>query len=139
MTNKLSNGISEINFKGINVSVIDERGEIAAMSKGVPQNDVGIRTDVLDNVPKTIGIKMAVRSLAPKVIIVDEIGNSNDSDAINYAICSGVKCICTAHGSSLQDLKKNIEINKLINLSIFERIIILDEKNKGRIKNVLNN
>ena len=83
MTNKLSNGIPEINFKGVNVSVIDERGEIAAMSRGVPQNDVGIRTDVLDNVPKTIGIKMAVRSLAPQVIVADEIGNSSDSDIIN--------------------------------------------------------
>lgn len=136
MTNKLSNGIPEINFKGVNVSVIDERGEIAAMSRGVPQNDVGIRTDVLDNVPKTIGIKMAVRSLAPQVIVADEIGNSSDSDIINYAVCSGVKCICTAHGSSLQDLKKNIEINKLIGLSVFERIIILDENNKGKIKKV---
>lgn len=73
LVNKISNGIPEINFKGLNVSVIDERGEIAAMHRGIPQNDVGIRTDVLDNVPKTIGIRMAVRSLAPKVIVADEI------------------------------------------------------------------
>ena len=73
LVNKISNGIPEINFKGLTVSVIDERGEIAAMHRGVPQNDVGIRTDVLDNVPKTIGIRMAVRSLAPKVVVADEI------------------------------------------------------------------
>jgi stage III sporulation protein AA len=73
LVNKISNGIPEINFKGITVSVIDERGEIAAMHRGVPQNDIGIRTDVLDNVPKTIGIRMAVRSLAPKVVVADEI------------------------------------------------------------------
>ena len=73
LVNKISNGIPEINFKGLSVSVIDERGEIAAMHRGIPQNDVGIRTDVLDNVPKTIGIRMAVRSLAPKVIVADEI------------------------------------------------------------------
>lgn len=73
LTNKISNGIPEINFKGLTVSVIDERGEIAAMHRGIPQNDVGIRTDVLDNVPKTIGIRMAVRSLAPQVIVADEI------------------------------------------------------------------
>ena len=106
------------------------------MHRGVPQNDIGIRTDVLDNVPKTIGIKMAVRSLAPKVIVADEIGNVADSEAINYAICSGVKGIFTAHGGSMLDLKNNIEINKLISLGIFERIIILDETIKGNIKKV---
>ena len=73
IVNKISNGIPEINFKGLTVSVIDERGEIAAMHRGVPQNDIGIRTDVLDNIPKTIGIRMAVRSLAPQIIVADEI------------------------------------------------------------------
>lgn len=137
IVNKISNGIPEINFMGVNVSVIDERGEIAAMHRGVPQNDVGIRTDVLDNVPKIIGIKMAVRSLAPNVIIADEIGNKDDSDVINYAVCSGVKGIFTAHGNSLQDLKSNPEISKLINLRIFERIIFLDSNKKGCVKNVI--
>ena len=107
------------------------------MYKGVPQNDVGIRTDVLDNVPKTIGIKMAIRSLAPKVIVADEIGNKNDCEIINYAICSGVKGLFTAHGKTLNDLKINPELNKLIDLGIFERIIFLDEMNKGYIKSVI--
>lgn len=137
LANKISNGIPEINFHGINVSIIDERGEIAAMHRGIPQNDIGIRTDVLDNVLKTIGIKMAVRSLAPQVIIADEIGNLEDSEAINYAICSGVKGIFTAHGSSIQDLKNNPEINRVINMKIFERIIFLDEMQKGQIKKVI--
>ncbi len=137
IVNKISNGIPEINFKGINVSVIDERGEIAAMHRGVPQNDIGIRADVLDNVPKTIGIRMAVRSLAPQVIVADEIGNKEDAEVINYAICSGVKGIFTAHGSNFQDLRLNPEINKLINLGIFEKIIFLDSQKKGSIKKVI--
>ena len=107
------------------------------MYRGIPQNNVGIRTDVLDNIPKHVGIKMAVRSLAPKVIVADEIGSINDSEAIMYAICSGVKGIFTAHGSNLNNLKTNPEINKLLNLGIFEKIIFLDEKNKGAIKSVV--
>lgn len=138
IVNKISNGIPEINFKGINVSVIDERGEIAAMHKGIPQNDIGIRTDVLDNVPKTIGIKMAIRSLAPQVVVADEIGNKDDSEVINYAVCSGVKGIFTAHGSNMQNLKLNPEMNKIINLGVFEKIIFLDQYEKGNIKNVVN-
>lgn len=138
LARRISNGINEINFRGIDVSIIDERGEIAAMSKGIAFNDVGIRTDVLDNVPKSIGIRMAVRSMAPKVIIADEIGNKDDVNIINYAICSGVKCIFTAHGSSMEDLLKNNEINKIINLQLFSKIIFLDDKQKGKIKNVVN-
>ena len=137
LVNKISNGIPEINFRGLTVSVIDERGELAAMYKGVPQNDLGIRTDVIDNVPKTIGIKMAIRSLAPQVIVADEIGNKNDCDIINYAICSGVKGIFTAHGNSFQDLRLNPEINRLINLGIIEKYVFLDSKMKGNIKKVV--
>jgi stage III sporulation protein AA len=138
LAKRISNGINEINFRGLDVSIIDERGEIAAMTKGIIFNDVGIRTDVLDNVPKSIGIRMAVRSMAPKVIIADEIGNKDDVNIINYAICSGVKCIFTAHGSNMEDLLKNNEINKIINLQLFSKIIFLDEKQKGKIKNVVN-
>ncbi len=54
MVRKLSNGIEQIGYKGINVGLVDERGEIAAMYRGVPQNDIGIRTDILDNVPKDV-------------------------------------------------------------------------------------
>ena len=138
LAKRISNGINEINFRGLDVSIIDERGEIAAMTKGIIFNDVGIRTDVLDNVPKSIGIRMAVRSMAPKVIIADEIGNKDDVNIINYAICSGVKCIFTAHGSNMEDLLKNNEINKIINLQLFSKIIFLDEKQKGKIKNLVN-
>lgn len=134
---KISDGISEINFKGIDTVIVDERGEIAALNRGVSYNDVGIRTDILDNVPKTVGIRMAVRSLAPKVIIADEIGNKDDVSIINYAVCSGVKCIFTAHGSTMEDLIKNDEIKKIIDRQLFSRIIFLDKNEKGKVKNVV--
>ncbi|MBP3502056.1 MAG: stage III sporulation protein AA [Clostridia bacterium] len=138
LAKKISDGMSQINFRGIDVSIIDERGEIAAMNKGIAYNDVGIRTDILDNVPKSIGIRMAIRSMAPKVIIADEIGNKDDVEIINYAICSGVNCIFTAHGSCMDDILRNEEIKKIINLKLFKRIIFLNEKEKGKIKNVVN-
>lgn len=134
---KISDGISEINFKGIDTVIVDERGEIAALNRGISYNDVGIRTDILDNVPKNVGIRMAVRSLAPKVIIADEIGNKDDVNIINYAVCSGVRCIFTAHGSSMEDLIKNDEIKKIIDRQLFNRIIFLDKNEKGKVKNVV--
>ena len=78
----ISSGIQEIAFKGMTCGVVDERGEIAAMYKGVPQNDVGIRTDVLENISKAKGMKMLIRSMAPEVIACDEIGSEEDVQAI---------------------------------------------------------
>ncbi len=79
---KISNGIPSINFKGKTCGVVDERGEIAAMYQGVPQNDIGIRTDIIENISKSKGMKMLIRSMAPEVIACDEIGSKEDIDAI---------------------------------------------------------
>ena len=114
---------------GFTVSIIDERCEIAAMYKGMPQNDVGIRTDVLNDIPKAIGMKMAVRVLAPQVIIADEIGTKEDSKAIRYAMCCGVKGIFTAHGDNIKSVKKNPELKELIEEKIIENIIFISRNN----------
>lgn len=138
LTKEISNGIKELDFHGITVGVVDERGEISAMHMGIPQNDLGIRTDILNNVKKSIGMEMLVRSMAPKVIIADEIGNKEDIEAIRYALCSGIKGIFTAHGDKYEDLKENPIFNEMINLKLFEKIIILDKFEKGKINHLYN-
>ena len=100
-TTVLRDLVRNISNMGFTVSLIDERGEIASMYKGIPQNDIGLRTDVMDNVTKSLGMKIAVRTMAPQVIVADEIGTDGDLEAINYGICSGVKGIFTAHGSDI--------------------------------------
>jgi len=137
LAKNLSNGIPDFNFNGITVGVVDERGEISAMHRGIPGNNLGIRTDILNNIKKSIGIEMLVRSMAPKVVIADEIGNEKDIEAIRYALCSGVKGIFTAHGESEKDLKENPIFNKMINLNLFERILFLDRYNKGKVDSVV--
>ena len=136
MIRKLSDGMEQIRFQGKNISVVDERGEIAASYKGVPQNDVGVRTDVLDNIPKSIGMKMVIRSMAPQIIVADEIGTYEDVEAINYAVCCGIKGIFTAHGGSLEEIKLNPALSNLIQKNIFERLVFLDPKMKGNIEKV---
>ena len=136
LVRQVSSGIKNIKFKGINVGVADERGEIAALYKGVPQNDIGIKTDVLENVSKSLGIKMLISSMSPKVIVADEIGSLEDIDAINYAMCSGCKGIFTAHGSCFDDIYSNQVINYLIEKKNFEVIIFLDKNTKGEIDSI---
>ena len=131
LVRQISNGVE--NFNGLNVGLVDERGELAAMFKGVPQNDIGIRTDVLDNIPKAIGMRMLIRSMSPNVIVADEIGNSDDVEAINYAICCGIKGVFTAHGATFEDLALNPTIKQLLNMCIFDRIIFLKNKKVSAI------
>ncbi len=116
--------------------IVDERGEIAAMFKGEPQNDIGILSDVMDNCSKSDGMKMLIRSMSPEFIVCDEIGSKQDIEAINYAICSGVKGIFTAHGNSFEEIMLNENIKQLLEKYIIQTIIILDDKIKGKIKDV---
>lgn len=122
---RLSNGINEINFRGMNCGVVDERGEIAACYKGIPQNDVGIRTDVIENVSKNKGIHMLIRTMAPQIIACDEIGSHEDILAIKYALFSGVKGIFTMHGKTIEDIKNNREIYNLIENKEVEKLVFL--------------
>ena len=109
------------------------------MYKGIPQNDIGLRTDVLDNIPKSIGMRMLIRSMSPKVISADEIGNKDEIESINYAVCSGIKGVFTAHGASLEEISINPTLKTLLNLHIFERIIFLsDKQKKAEIQTVYN-
>lgn len=81
---------------------------------------------------------MLIRSMAPKVIAADEIGNAQDVEAIRYAVCSGVKGIFTAHGASLEDLRLNPAIYQLLQTCLFEKIIFLSDKKqeKGEVDRV---
>lgn len=113
---------------GRKVTIVDERSEVASCYLGVPQMNVGIRTDVLDNCLKSEGMIMAIRSLSPEVIICDEIGSNKDIDALIMAFNSGVNIVCTLHGFSIDDFFKRNVFKELIDNSVLERIIVLSSK-----------
>lgn len=137
LVRRISNGIEQLGFNGINVGVVDERGEISAMYRGIPQNDIGIRTDVLDGISKADGMTMLIRSMSPKVIVADEIGSKEDVNAIRYAMCCGVKGIFTAHGATIEDIRLNPALNTLIENFCFEKIIFLsDQKEKCGVEKI---
>jgi stage III sporulation protein AA len=125
----LSDGIPELCFKGVKVGIIDERSELAACMKGIPQNNVGLRTDVLDSCPKSAGMAMMIRSMSPQVIITDEIGNEGDREAVNAVLNAGVRIITSAHGYNISELKSRREVLKLMEDKVFERYIVLGNAN----------
>ena len=130
----LSNGIKTLGFSGKNVSLIDERGEIASCYEGVPTLDIGIRTDVMSNIDKSTGMSMVIRSMAPDIIATDEIGSSDDVLSIKAAILSGVKVIFTMHGDSLKSILENPNIKELLDMNIFSKIILLSS---GKIPGIV--
>ena len=125
---QISNGSSYL--QGMNVGVVDERSEIGACYMGVPQNELGIRTDILDCCPKAKGMMMLIRSMSPQVIAVDEIGSKEDLEAISHVISCGCKLIATVHGSSIEDIKSKPVLGELLHNKVFERYVILSNIKK---------
>ena len=78
-------------------------------------------------------MKMLIRSINPRVIAADEIGTEDDINAINYAVTSGVKGIFTAHGDGLNDITLNPILNKLYNLGIIEKVILIKSDRSVRL------
>lgn len=110
------------------VGVVDERSEIAGCVEGVPQHDVGPRTDVLDACPKAEGMMMMIRSMSPELLVVDEIGRQEDGEAVFEAIHAGVGLFTTAHGRSLDEVCRRPTLSRLIREGAFERVILLSRK-----------
>ena len=112
------------------MSVVDERSEIGGAYQGVPQNDLGIRTDLLDCCPKAEGMMMLIRSMSPEVVAVDEIGDYGDIKAIESVLNCGCRLIATVHGSSVEDIEKKPLLQKMVKEHVFDRYIILSGKKK---------
>lgn len=132
---QLSNGESDMD--GITVGVVDERSEIGSCYMGIPQNDLGIRTDILDCCPKAKGMMMLIRSMSPRIIAVDEVGLGEDVEAIEYVINCGCKIIATVHGSSIEDVRSKPILGRLVKEKIFKRYIVLNNKNSiGHVEQI---
>lgn len=119
------------------VALVDERSEIASCYKGVPQNDVGMRTDVYDCCPKTEGMMLMIRAMSPHVVAVDEIGGLKDMEAIKEALSCGCKVIATAHGDSLPDIRTKEYMKESIRDRLFTRYIFI-RNNQNRTLEIYN-
>lgn len=124
---------------GKRVCIVDERGEIAAMRNGAPELDVGFCTDVLDNIPKSIGITMAVRSLSPEIIIFDEISTPEEAAQVVTALNSGVAVLTSIHGENYADAVKRPQLSSLIRAGVLDFAAELSgNDNPGRIMKIIN-
>ena len=123
MVAALSNGSEE--RAPLRVGIVDERGELAGMYRGVPQLDVGFHTDVLDGCPKALGIPMLMRSANPQVIAVDEITAEEDLAAMAAAANCGVALLATIHALDGEELRRKPLYPVLATSQVFRRLITI--------------
>lgn len=105
-----------------NVLLLDERGEL----------DVGINSNFTDKIAfssKKIGFENGIRSLAPDIIVTDEVGQEDDIDAIEYASGCGVKILASSHCDDIETFSKKSLFKKLIDQKIFKRFVLLSKRN----------
>ena len=115
--------------KGMFVSVVDERSELAGSYLGVAQNDLGIRTDVLDGCPKAMGMMLLIRSMAPGAIAIDELGSPEDAEAVEKVLRCGCHILATIHAEDMEELKQKSFMRELLEEGAFQRFIVMGKEN----------
>lgn len=113
------------------VSVVDERGELAAIWEGVPQMEMGENTDILEGVKKGEAIPMLLRGMNPQVIAVDEITDFEDVKRIKEAAGCGVSIVATAHGKSVKEMRLRPVYRELLECGMFRKAIMIERIRNG--------
>lgn len=124
-TTLLRDIIRQISDRGFKCGVTDDRGELAAMYGGVPCNDIGAQTDVIDGAPKAEAIELLLRTMSPKIIAGDEIVSDEDVAALRIAAGTGVKIIATTHGSSTEEVLSRRVLKPMFEDKIFDSAIVI--------------
>ncbi len=117
--------LAGIERPGEKVTLIDERGELAAVWDGLPQNDVGMNTDVLNGFSKAAALEIAVRSLSPDVIVCDEIGGRRDAEELLQCAHAGVRIMASVHADSVRELWQKPWVVMLLRAGLFAHIAVL--------------
>lgn len=120
-----------VDSPGLKVCVVDERSEIAACHMGIPQNNLGPRTDVLDGCGKAEGMLMLLRSMSPQVLAVDELGTEKDFMAVEQAVYAGSKVLGTVHAGDIRELSEKPFLRRWVGKKVFRRYVYIERGKQG--------
>ncbi len=124
-TTVLRDLIRKISDSGIKVSVIDERHELSCQSDAVNSFNLGYNSDIFVGYPKTESLNIALRTMSPQVIAIDEVVKRGEIEAISTAANCGVKLIVTVHASSYNEILNKPQTEALINTGAFDKLVLL--------------
>lgn len=123
-TRLLSSGF---NNRYVKTAVIDERNEIACKDDGCITADLGVNTDVITGFSKPEGIEMAVRTLAPQMIICDEVSSLKEIEAMKNGFLSGTAFAVSVHAKSKEQLMNKHIVRNLIATREFSYVVLLKD------------
>ncbi len=116
----------------VRVGVADERGELGAVHDGTPQLDLGPHTDIMDGCGKAEGLMMLLRGMNPQVLAVDEITAPEDVQALETAAGCGTALLASAHGRSVEDLRRRPLYERLLERRIFQKVLLVQRRGGER-------
>ncbi len=125
---EISTGAPSLGIPGIHVGLVDERSEIAGSYQGIPQLDVGPRTDVLDNCSKRDGVYLLLRAMNPHLIATDEVGREDDFRVIEDILNAGVSFLATAHARNLTEAILRPGLKKVLQEGAVERLVFVTNR-----------
>jgi stage III sporulation protein AA len=108
------------------VVVVDERCEFD------PEDYRDCTVDILRGYSRKRGIEIAIRTMSAEILVVDEIGNDEDSEALVAAIGAGVSVLATAHGDDVCKVYNRPAIRRLVRASMFPCYAVITSKNAVR-------
>ena len=120
--------IRQLSDSGKRVSVADERGELAAVHRGVPQFDLGKASDIMSDVPKAQAVMMLLRAMNPQIIAMDEISSPEDVEAAETASGCGVRLIATAHAADKSELYRRPVYKRLLELGVLKNTGVIENR-----------
>lgn len=131
-TTLLREWVRLVSDRGHTVAVVDERSEIAALSDGAPQFAVGRCTDVMEGCTKKQAVLMLLKTMSPALLALDEITAPEDVEAVSLCAHCGTAVAACAHAAGLADLRRRPLYRRLLELHVFESVVIIEKKEGKR-------
>ena len=114
------------------VTVIDQRRELFPRKGGA-----GEMLDVLSGLPKGRGVEMALRTLSPRVILLDELGSMEEVSALEQGFFSGVDFEASLHAPTLEEALRRPQVRALVGQGMLRGMAQLSGASRpGQIREV---
>lgn len=117
---------------GVPVAVIDPRGELG----GCP-DFLGNNADLFSGYSKTDAMEIALRTMAPRVMVCDEIGGEEETPLLRRCFQSGVSVIATAHAASPDQLFSRPVLGELLKAGCFDGLVLLSSRHPSIPQTIL--
>lgn len=110
--------------EGMHVAVADEREELFA---GAHTGQYG-RLDVLSGLDKHRAFSLLLRSMAPQMMISDEIGSEEDVQAVQDAVRCGAGLLVSAHARSMNEVMHRPAVRRMMEQRSFDWYVMLGRR-----------